>query len=155
MDRPDFAVVRRIIPPGWALIWSGVQSGLTALAGGRRRFPGQTVLACGLGAGSLALGIVALRRFDRAGTTSMPHDPSEATTLVTDGIYAHTRNPMYCSIVLGLLAHTAWSGRLRTLAAVPGLMLTLRPQIEAEEEALAQLFGDAYADYRARVRRWI
>ncbi|MBP8919170.1 MAG: hypothetical protein KBG85_05655, partial [Micropruina sp.] len=68
MDRPDFAVVRRIIPPGWALIWSGVQSGLTALAGGRRRFPGQTVLACGLGAGSLALGIVALRRFDRAGT---------------------------------------------------------------------------------------
>ena len=155
MQHPDVSVARRIIPPGWALIWSGVQSGLTALAGGRRRFRGQTALACGLGAGSLALGIVALRRFDRAGTTSMPHDPSEATALVTDGVYAYTRNPMYCSIVLGLLAHTVWSGRLRTLAAVPGLMLTLQPQIEAEEQALTRIFGQAYTDYRARVRRWV
>ena len=144
-----------IPPPILGTAWGGVQLALTMVAGGRRRFRGQPLIAGALAAGATALGATALGLFRRAGTTFHPQHPDEATALVTDGIYAYTRNPMYCSIVLGLLAHTAWSGRLRTLAAVPGLMLTLRPQIEAEEEALAQLFGDAYADYRARVRRWI
>lgn len=154
MRLPDAGAARRIIPPGWALLWSGVQAGLTALAGGRRRFPGQAAIAGSLGVAGLALGVIALRRFDRAGTTSMPHDPSETTTLVTDGIYAYTRNPMYFSILLMLLANAVWSGRRRTLLALPGLMLTLQPQIAAEEEALARLFGDDYEAYQARVRRW-
>ncbi|HMQ39286.1 MAG TPA: isoprenylcysteine carboxylmethyltransferase family protein [Micropruina sp.] len=154
MQLPDAGAARRIIPPGWALLWSGAQAGLTALAGGRRRFPGQAAVAGTLAAGGLALGVVALRLFDRAGTTSMPHEPSEATTLVTDGVYAYTRNPMYCSILLMLLANAVWSGRLRTLVALPGLMLTLQPQIEAEEDALATLFGDDYAAYKSRVPRW-
>lgn len=155
MQLPDAGAARRIIPPGWALLWSGVQAGLTALAGGRRRFPGQAALAGTLAVGGFALGVVALKLFDRAGTTSMPHEPSEATALVTDGVYAYTRNPMYCSILLMLLANAVWSGRLRTLVALPGLMLSLQPQIEAEEDALATLFGDEYEAYRSRVRRWL
>ena len=154
MQLPDADAARRIIPPGWALLWSGVQAGLTALAGGRRRFPGQAAIAGTLAAGGFALGVVALKRFARAGTTSMPQDPSETTALVTDGVYAYTRNPMYVSILLTLLANAVWSGRRRTLVALPGLMLCLQPQIEAEEAALARLFGDDYEAYRADVPRW-
>lgn len=154
MQLPDAEAARRIIPPGWALLWGGVQTGLTALAGGRRRFPGQALIAGTLTAAGFALGVQALRLFAKAGTTSEPQEPSEATTLVTDGVYAYTRNPMYCSILLNLLAGAVWSGRLRTLVALPALVLCLQPQIDAEEAALTTLFGADYEAYRTRTPRW-
>ena len=151
----DVPAAPRIIPPVWELLWLGAQAGLTAQAGGRRRFPGQAVLAATVGAAALTLSIAALRRFGRVGTTMKPHHPDDATKLVTDGIYAYTRNPMYCAILLVLLAHAIWEGRLRTLVALPGLLLTLQPQIAAEEDALTRLFGADYEEYRARVPRWL
>ncbi len=151
----DGPTVPRIIPPLWNVLWSGVQIGLTVQAGGRRRFRGQAALAGLLGAGGLVLGATALGLFARAGTTWEPHRPAEATTLVTSGLYAYTRNPMYCSILLILLGNAVWSGRLRTLIALPGLVLSLQPQIETEERVLTTLFGDEYEAYRAAVPRWI
>jgi len=145
----------KLVPPVWGVIWGGVQTGLVMLAGGRRRFKGQRLIAGALEAGSLALGATALGLFKKAGTTSIPMDPSATTALVTDGVYAYSRNPMYLSILLGLLAGTVASGRLRTLVAIPGLILSLQPQIEAEESALAKRFGSDYAEYRQRVRRWL
>ena len=145
----------RIIPPVLGLGWMGAQVAITALAGGRRRFPGQTVLAGALGLGSLALSGAALGLFRRAGTTPMPHRPHEASVLVSDGVYRYTRNPMYVSILIGLLAVSVGTGRLRTLLALPGMFWSLQPQIDAEESALAELFGAQYATYRARVPRWL
>lgn len=145
----------RIIPPVLGLGWMGAQVAITALAGGRRRFPGQPVLAGALGLGALALGGTAVGLFRRAGTTPMPHRPSEASALVTDGVYRYTRNPMYVSILIGLLAVSVGTGRLRTLLALPGMFWSLQPQIDAEESALAELFGAQYATYRARVPRWL
>ncbi len=150
-DRPP---VPRIIPPVWELWWLGAQFGMTVQAGGRRRFPGQAALAATIGAAALALSVGALGRFRRAGTTMEPHRPQAASALVTDGLYAHTRNPMYCAILLILLAHSVWQGRLRTLVALPAMVLTLQPQIEAEEDALGRLFGAEYEEYRTRVPRW-
>lgn len=145
----------RLIPPVLGLAGVGLQAGLTALAGGRRRFPGQRVAAATLATGSFALGGAALGLFRGAGTTSDPLHPDRASTLVTDGVYAHTRNPMYLSILALLLAGTVATGRLRTLIAVPAVMWALQPQLDAEESALAQRFGADYTDYRTRVRRWL
>ena len=145
----------KLVPPVWGVIWGVVQTGLVMMAGGRRRFKGQRVIASALEVGSLALGASALGLFKQAGTTSMPTDPSATTALVTDGVYAYSRNPMYLSILLGLLAGTVASGRLRTLVAIPGLLVSLQPQIEAEEAALAERFGSEYQAYRERVRRWL
>jgi len=145
----------RVIPPVIALAFTGAQAGLTALAGGRRRFPGQAAVAGALAAGSFALGFAAMGGFQRAGTTPDPLHPDRASTLVTDGVYGHTRNPMYLSILIWLLAGTAASGRLRTLLALPAMVLALEPQLRAEETALTDLFGDEYTAYRARVRRWL
>ncbi len=145
----------RIIPPVIALTWVGTQLAMVAVAGGRRRYPGQALVAGVLGAGSLALGGLALGRFGSAGTTPDPLHPDEASTLVTEGVYGYTRNPMYLSILVGLLAVTAGTGRFRTLLALPGMIASLQPQLEAEESALTELFGDEYAAYCARVRRWL
>lgn len=145
----------RVIPPVLTLGWAGLQVALTALAGGRRRFHGQTALAGTLALGGLALGGSALGLFGRADTTFHPERPEEATALVTDGVYAHSRNPMYLSLLIELLAFSVATGRLRTLVALPGLVVSLEPQLRAEESALSKLFGTDYAAYRQRVRRWL
>lgn len=145
----------RIIPPVLGLTWIGTQVAMTVVAGGRRRFPGQVLVAGLLGAGSMALGAAAIGLFRSVGTTPNPQDPSEASALVTDGVYGYTRNPMYLSMLIGQLAVTAATGRLRTLLALPGMIWSLQPQLEAEEAALADKFGEQYTTYCANVPRWL
>ena len=85
-----------------------------------------------------------------------PHHPDDATTLVTDGLYAYTRNPMYLALTGALVTNAAWLGSLRAVppvAAFTAILTTV--QIRPEEEALQQRFGDDYREYRRRVPRWI
>ena len=145
----------RVVPPVLGLAWVGTQVAMTAVAGGRRRFPGQAVVAATLAAGGLALGAGAVGLFREAGTTPRPQEPAEASTLVTDGLYSYTRNPMYLSLLVQLLAVSVGTGRLRTLLAIPGMVWSLLPQIEAEEAALTERFGEQYTGYCARVQRWL
>ncbi len=113
----------------------------------------------GLGVGLMVLAFVpalsAVVQFRRARTTIHPHHPERASALVTDGVYAWTRNPMYLSLWLLLIGAAVRLGALSAMivALCFGPTLT-RVQICAEERALAARFGETYASYRARVRRW-
>jgi protein-S-isoprenylcysteine O-methyltransferase Ste14 len=75
---------------------------------------------------------------------------------VTSGIYSFTRNPMYVGLTIAYLGLTM---QQRLLWAIPWVALPLttlsRVIIPFEEARLRALFGDAYAAYCARVRRWI
>lgn len=96
-------------------------------------------------------GVVSLRRADT------PLDPNRtALHLVTRGVFARTRNPLY----LGLsIAHTGLALLVPSLwVLVSALIATLLVDIgviRAEEKRLDAAFGPAYRDYRARVRRWL
>lgn len=94
--------------------------------------------------------------FVRAKTTVNPLQPAKASALVTTGIYRVTRNPMYVGMALLL---TAWAVHLAAPWALPGPALFVcyisRFQIEPEERVLQRLFGDSYAAYAMRVRRWL
>jgi protein-S-isoprenylcysteine O-methyltransferase Ste14 len=85
-----------------------------------------------------------------------PVNPTRAAEkLVTFGLYNRTRNPIYLGDLLIVAGVTLSTGYLWHLAAVPLLavglqMLAIRP----EEEHLFARFGQAYADYAARVPRW-
>lgn len=113
----------------------------------------------GLGVGLMVLALVpalsAVVQFRRARTTIHPHHPERASSLVTGGVYAWTRNPMYLSLWLLLIGAAVRLGALSAMivALCFAPMLT-RVQIRAEERALAERFGEAYASYRARVHRW-
>jgi protein-S-isoprenylcysteine O-methyltransferase Ste14 len=90
----------------------------------------------------------------RAGTSPNPHVAS--TALVETGPFRLSRNPLYVSMVLvfcGLacLLRTPWALVLMPLAIAAVQVWVIVP----EELYLAQRFGDGYAAYRARVRRWI
>ena len=100
--------------------------------------------------------LAAIRQFGRVGTTVSPHQPETTSALVTDGVYAWTRNPMYLGLTIVLVG---WAVRLGTLAAFAGPVIFVplieRVQILPEEQALRARFGRDYEDYCARVRRWL
>lgn len=100
--------------------------------------------------------VAGIINFKLAHTTVNPTQPSATSTLVTYGIYSLSRNPMYVGflgILLGLFFHL---GNLFTLV-FPALFFFYvnRFQIEPEEQALALLFNNQYADYKKCVRRWL
>lgn len=105
---------------------------------------------------ALAIFARALSTLHAAQTTANPYAPQRTTALVTHGIFAVTRNPMYLGMVVALLAIAAAFGS--PLALVSVVLFTGyidRWQIRPEERALLQAFGPEFAEYCRRTRRWI
>jgi protein-S-isoprenylcysteine O-methyltransferase Ste14 len=122
------------------------------------RSPGlvRKVAAVGLGAASVGLLGATAAAFRRHGTTVEPFDPSKASSLVTDGPNAFTRNPMYVGMAGVLAAHALGRGGwLTPLPVIAFIAVIDRVQIHPEEQALRALFGEDYAAYCDRVPRWI
>jgi len=116
----------------------------------------RNLLAVTLGGLALAIVVAGINSFRLAGTTVDPRSPQKATALVTNGIYRLTRNPMYLALVLMLAGYCIYLGTVAGLFVVAGFIHYMTTfQIKPEEEALERQFGEAYRDYKARVRRWI
>lgn len=119
---------------------------------------GRGLLRWGWGGALVVLGLavmaVAVRAFRAAGTNV--ETPKPAISLVTEGIYGLSRNPMYVSLTLlfGGIAVLANSGWL-TLLVLPFLAVLRVGVIPREERYLERKFGEPYRAYRARVRRWL
>ena len=76
--------------------------------------------------------------------------------MVTAGLFAYSRNPIYVGLVAALLGIFVALGSLTPIVIVPPFIYIIRTRfIAAEERMLEDTFGDAYRDYRNRVRRWI
>ena len=106
--------------------------------------------------GSGIVGIAGVAAFHRAGTTVNPLQPENSSTLVVDGVYRYTRNPMYLALLMLLFAWgIALSNPYSMLAAWTFIPYMNRFQIRPEERAMTQRFGAEYLRYAARVRRWI
>src|SRR6266550_2868773 len=72
--------------------------------------------------------------------------------LATSGPYAHTRNPLYLGSFLVGLGFTLASGRWVLAILFVGLFLGIYfPVMRVEASTLADLFGNAYDDYRREV----
>jgi len=133
------AVLRRLAPMPWP----------DGALGERLGWAGIALIVGGLG---IELSVVMALR--RAATTVMPH--RGASALVTDGPFQRSRNPIYVAHValvlgLGLLLGNGWWVALAPVFAVA----IDRLAILREERHLEARFGDAYARYRASVRRWL
>ena len=98
----------------------------------------------------------AIRAFVAAKTTINPVTIDQASTLVTTGIYARSRNPMYVALtaLLGALPFALGNGWL-LLGPLAFAAFIARYQIAPEERAMAARFGADYATYLTRVRRWV
>ena len=92
--------------------------------------------------------------FRRAGTAIIPHH--SASRLVVSGPYRFTRNPMYTGLTIayigvGSLLASAWPLLLLPIV----LFIVFRFVIQREERYLTDAFGAEYAEWCARVRRWL
>jgi len=105
---------------------------------------------------SAAIALAAFFAFWRAGTTINPMRPERARVLVTHGIYRFTRNPMYLSLLLLLLAYAIeLAAPLALLGPVVFVAYITRYQVLPEERVLERKFGADWTRYRSMVRRWI
>jgi len=100
--------------------------------------------------------ISGVRAIRQARTTISPVKPEAATSLVTSGVYRFTRNPMYLGLCLVLLAWAVFlSSAWAVLGPVAFVLYINRFQIAPEERVLSKLFGQAFAKYQSKVRRWL
>ena len=118
--------------------------------------PGTSIVAftfAFIGGGIAVAGVSAFRQHS---TTVNPMKPETTASVVTDGIYRITRNPMYLGLAFALVGWAIHLANLAALFLVPAFVAYMtRFQIKPEERALLAKFGPSFADYMAAVRRWI
>ena len=79
-----------------------------------------------------------------------------AEDLVTTGIFAHCRNPLYVGNILVLAGLGIASNSLIFMAVfLPIFLFFYQAIVLAEENFLAGKFGEQYAEYCRKVNRWI
>lgn len=103
-------------------------------------------------------GVRDLRRFGRA--TEQRDDENlfgfeKTTRLVSEGIYAHIRHPLYSSLLL-----LTWGMCLKQPALVTVLLAALASVFlwatsRADEEECLRYFGEAYAKYMQGTKRFV
>lgn len=118
-------------------------------ANGRALAVGGTLAVLGI-----ALFLMSIHEFRRAGTSVVPGEPS--TTLIERGPYRFTRNPIYIGMVifyfgLAIVLTSAWM----LLLLIPVLIILQRGVVEREEAYLKAKFGEAYRQYQTGVPRWL
>jgi protein-S-isoprenylcysteine O-methyltransferase Ste14 len=146
------------IPP--LLVWlviAGTMPGIAHSAPGLSfRLPGTSAIALALVAIGVAVAAAGVIAFRDKRTTLNPLNPSASTSVVSGGVYRVSRNPMYLGFLLALAGWAVYlsnAGAALLLAAF--VVYMTQYQIKPEERILLDKFGDEFAQYMSRVRRWL
>ena len=82
-------------------------------------------------------------------------DRDQNTSLVTNGIYRFSRNPAFVGFDLLYIGCAVTFPNIVNVAAAFACVLLFHVQILGEEKYCAEAFGQEYADYRTKVRRYL
>lgn len=82
-------------------------------------------------------------------------DPKGPTSLITDGFFRYSRNPIFVSVGVSQLGFFLALPSLFTLVCLMIGLYTLYKQTIVEEQHLAEIFQNNYKLYQSNVRRWI
>jgi protein-S-isoprenylcysteine O-methyltransferase Ste14 len=84
------------------------------------------------------------------------HPFRDPQTMVTDGLFRISRNPMYLGFLVALIGVWLMLGSLTPLLVVIMFFLVIDTRfIPYEESRMRQVFGQAYEQYTRRTRRWL
>lgn len=150
--------MRRLLPPALFAILLGL---VGALALSRPRLGGAIVPEGRLMAVAVVLAVAGLVLLGGARVQFARRDCEIMTfasprNLVTTGLFAVSRNPMYLGFSLLLLAAALASNSLPAFLAPLAFFLAAHLwYIPTEERAARAAFGPAYDAYAARTRRWV
>jgi protein-S-isoprenylcysteine O-methyltransferase Ste14 len=108
-------------------------------------------LCCGVGIAGTFLAQMAMGASWRIGV-----DESERTELVTGGVFAVCRNPIYTFMVIAWIGFALLVPTWLSLGAVPVGIVGLEVQVRlVEEPHLLRAHGEAYAAWASRVGRFL
>jgi len=100
----------------------------------------------------LRITVIGYRYIVRGGKNRQVH----AEDLVTDGIFALARNPLYVGNILVLFGiFIIWNAPMLYLVGVPFTLFGYMGIVAAEEAFLRSKFGQAYEEYCRTTNRWI
>ena len=108
------------------------------------------VLLCGLGVGCLLGSLISFGRSFRVGI-----DNEHPDKLVTTGVFAYSRNPIYVCCVAFLLGALVWTPCPAVVAGVIGHLVGFHALVLEEERVLRVRHGEAYAAYLREVPRYL
>ena len=148
--RPYLALID--LPPVWLLghvlaAW-GLSQISPPLFGGVGDVAGLALVTLGL-----AITLVAVAQMTLARTTFIPRrDPA---ALVTSGLFALSRNPIYLADVLILAGAILWLDAVLALPLVLLFAWLIQSRFIRDEEArLSRAFGPEFTRWAAHTRRW-
>ena len=128
---------------------AGVLDPVSALDGTVAHAAGVALFLVGLGATLAAQ--FAMGKAWRIGV-----DPDERTELVTTGPFALVRNPIFAGMLPASLGLALMVPNVVALAGLVALLVALELQVRVVEEPyLLRAHGDRYAEYAARVGRFV
>jgi protein-S-isoprenylcysteine O-methyltransferase Ste14 len=112
-----------------------------------------SALGAALAATGIAISLAGYRALRRHGAEVEPREPAQV--LVTDSIFAWTRNPCYLGWLIALLGVALmfvldWL----LILIVPTWILLNLAVVRPEERHLAKRFGETYADYQRHAPRY-
>jgi protein-S-isoprenylcysteine O-methyltransferase Ste14 len=135
---------------------AAMRGAATALPGADFTLPYAQALAAALALAGLGVGLAGIVGFWRHSTTVHPMHPGKARTIVESGVFRYTRNPMYLGLAGVLLAYGVHLRSAAALLVVVAFVAYIsRFQVVPEERAMLEKFGADYAEYLARVSRWL
>ncbi len=118
--------------------------------------PTRPVLGAALALSGAAVAIAGVIAFRRHATTVNPLTPEKSSSLVATGIYRFSRNPMYLGFLLALAGWSAFLANWAAVLLLPAFIAYMnRFQIQVEERALRERFGQQFIAYSQSVRRWL
>lgn len=107
-----------------------------------------------LGLGAAALAVASQRAMGEAWSTSV--STTSATSLITHGVFASLRNPIYTSFIVATIGAAMMSPTPAALPSVGLVIAGLELQVRGvEEPVLEQVHGDRYRAYRQRTGRFV
>lgn len=108
------------------------------------------VAFCFMGLSILLWSLVSFGRSFRIGI-----DTNRPDRLVTEGVFAFSRNPIYVAFATVLIGQFLIFANWILLVYIFGAVWLFRRQVLREEEFLHQYYGQDYTDYCHRVRRYL
>ena len=104
----------------------------------------------------LSIILISFQRFKKEKTTINPIKIEKASSLVTNGIFKYSRNPMYLGMVLILISISIKFNFYGGILIVAGFLVFITQfQIIPEEKAMLKLFGKEFIKYKKQTRRWV
>ncbi|MFD0267455.1 methyltransferase family protein [Streptomyces sp. NPDC127106] len=152
--------------PGEAAWWAGVlfvaallggaAAPIAALAGFSSLEGGAALRAAGLAVALVGMALTSVAQMAMGASWRVGVDAGERTALVTSGVFARVRNPVFTAMALTALGFALMVPNLLAGAALVTLVVAVQLQVRVVEEPyLASVHGDDYAAYGARTGRFL